>query len=322
MDQKRDRRNRKVVAMRGMIRHQLIASLFGVLAGTSAWAQADETAVIPRVHGTYQQKLEMINAGSLPRLFLGAASVVPDRSQPFMVSLGLKQVRTELGHFCGGAIVARNWVLTAAHCVSAVEVVDGRNVIVPMAPGGAQVMEGSNVLFRDGQIRLISRIVIHPEHRLSARQAPENDLALLQLSAPLDAKPVRVATATESEKLLQAGRGIRILGWGTANFTADSPISNNLLFAFVGIRDRTACNAADVYAGAVDASMFCAGLGTADACQGDSGGPAIGYINGEPLLVGLISWGVGCTKRNFPGVYVNVAKYDGWIHATIKSGNP
>ncbi len=307
--------------MRGIIHHHLIASLFGVMASTPAWAQT-ETFEIPRVHGTYQQKLDRLNNGSVPRLFLGAASVVPDRSQPFMVSLGLKQVRTELGHFCGGAIVDRHWVLTAAHCVSSVKVIDGQNVIVPMEPGVAQVKEGSNVLFRDGRIRPISKIVIHPDHRLSARQAPENDLALLQLSTPLDAEPVRVATAAESERLLEAGRGIRILGWGTANFDINSPISNNLLFAFVGIRDRTACNATDVYAGAVDESMFCAGLGTADACQGDSGGPAIGYINAEPLLVGVISWGTGCTKKNFPGVYVNVAKYDGWINATIKSGSP
>jgi len=307
--------------MRVMIGYRLIASLLGVMASTPAWAQT-ETFEFPRVHGTYQQKLNRLNNGSVPRLFLGTASVVPDRSQPFMVSLGLKQVRTELGHFCGGAIVDRHWVLTAAHCVSAVRVVDGQNAIVPMEPGAAQVKEGSNVLFRDGPIRLISKIVIHPDHRLSARQAPENDLALLRFAAPFDSEPIRIATAAESEKLLQAGRGVRILGWGTANFGADSPISNNLLFAFVGVRDRAACNAADAYAGAVDESMFCAGLGSADACQGDSGGPAIGYINGEPLLVGLISWGAGCTKKNFPGVYVNVAKYDGWIHATIKSGNP
>jgi len=300
-------------------RRSIVCTIVAFVCAASLTARAAETVAIPRVHGLYQQKLERLSAGGVPQLFLGSASVAPDRSQRFMVSLGLKGVRTELGHYCGGAIIDPHWVLTAAHCVSTVTVVDGKNNIAPSDPAKAQVMEGSNVLFRDGRIRSISRIVIHPEHRLAASQAPENDLALLQLAEPLDSRPIRIATDAQSEKFLQVGAAIRILGWGTATFAVDSPISNNLLYAFVDVRERAKCNAPDAYAGAVTDSMFCAGLGSTDACQGDSGGPAVGYVNGEPLLVGVISWGSGCTQRKYPGVYVNVAKYDGWIYATIKA---
>lgn len=301
----------------------MVASAVVAFVCTSALAAlAAEPVVWPRVHGLYQQKLERLNAGSLPQLFLGSASVAPDHSQPYMVSLGLKGVRTELGHYCGGSIIDPHWVLTAAHCVSTATMVDGKQLIIPLDPGKAQVKESSNVLFRGEDIRSIARIVIHPEHRLTGKDVPENDLALLQFTQPLASKPIRLANLAQSEKLLQPGAALRILGWGTATFAADSPISNNLLFAFVDVRDRAKCNDADAYAGAVTDTMFCAGFGTADACQGDSGGPAVGYVNGEPLLIGIISWGAGCTQKKYPGVYVNVAKYEGWINATIKSSKP
>ena len=94
-----------------------------------------------------------------------------------------------------------------------------------------------------------------------------------------------------------------------------------------GSRDREAilddllalavADEASIYDGRVSDSMFCAGLGFADACQGDSGGPAIGYVNGVRYLVGITSWGVGCTNKKYPGVYVNVTKYAGWISASV-----
>jgi trypsin len=42
-------------------------------------------------------------------------------------------------------------------------------------------------------------------------------------------------------------------------------------------------------------------------------------VNGIPVLVGVISWGIGCSDKKYPGVYVNVAKYSGWIGETIAS---
>lgn len=57
--------------------------------------------------------------------------------------------------------------------------------------------------------------------------------------------------------------------------------------------------------------MLCAGnaRGGKDACQGDSGGP----MATRDTLVGVVSWGVGCGRREFPGVYANVAYLREWI---------
>lgn len=53
----------------------------------------------------------------------------------------------------------------------------------------------------------------------------------------------------------------------------------------------------------INFSMFCAAARNTDACQGDSGGP----IQIDGLLVGVVSWGVGCADPYYPGVYTRLA---------------
>ena len=69
----------------------------------------------------------------------------------------------------------------------------------------------------------------------------------------------------------------------------------------------------------IDDTMICAGdtvNGGEDACQGDSGGPLFGIdADGNYVLTGIVSWGIGCADADFPGVYARVSHASEWICA-------
>lgn len=82
------------------------------------------------------------------------------------------------------------------------------------------------------------------------------------------------------------------------------------------IVNQTVCSDAYASFGGITDRMICAGLtaGGKDACQGDSGGPLVA----DGKLVGVVSWGYGCARPNYPGVYSRVAAVRDWI--TKKTG--
>jgi hypothetical protein len=72
----------------------------------------------------------------------------------------------------------------------------------------------------------------------------------------------------------------------------------------------------------IDSSQICAGdmeRGGVDTCQGDSGGPLLFQeSDGAWTLAGLVSFGIGCAQRAYPGVYTRVASFEHWIDEGIE----
>jgi len=295
------------------------AAIFFLLATFGA-ARGQENLLrsLPQVQGSYEQRLARIRSGEPTQVFQGSASIMPERTFDNIVSVGVAGVPQQQGHFCGGVLIGRHWVLTAGHCVANSTRANGRSQVTTVAATNLQVLAGTSILFRGGVTRAVTRVVLHPEYRNTAAGIPENDLALLQVADALPGTPMGIAS---DELMLIAVRDrerVLIMGWGTASFSADAPISSALLLTIVPVVGRERCR--EAYGEAVTDKMFCAGVGTTDSCQGDSGGPALVYNKqGMPMLAGLVSWGAGCTRKNYPGVYVDVTKYRDFINGTIGS---
>lgn len=48
---------------------------------------------------------------------------------------------------------------------------------------------------------------------------------------------------------------------------------------------------------------------------GDSGGPLVVIDNNKNAVqIGIVSWGVGCAERGYPGIYSRITEARDWIH--------
>merc|ERR1712032_1325089 len=104
-------------------------------------------------------------------------------------------------------------------------------------------------------------------------------------------------------------------GWGAT--TEGGATSNVLLEVDVDIVSNQQCSAA--LSPVVTSRMICAGgVPGEDACQGDSGGPLFVEKDGSPILVGDVSWGIGCARAGLPGVYGRISSVRDWIDSNVQ----
>jgi trypsin len=205
---------------------------------------------------------------------------------------------TRSGQFCGGVVVGRSTVLTAAHCLSQ-EVLGVRlremsdlKVIVGREDLGTS--EGSEIP--------VSKASVNPKYDSSTNAG---DVAVLSLASPLPANSaIRMAAA--GDRAYGPGTRATVYGWGDT--TGSGAYARSLRSASVHVLPDAKC--AEAYPGSSDgtysaASMLCAGEleGGPDACQGDSGGPLVA----DGRLIGLVSWGSGCGRVGSPGVYTRIS---------------
>jgi secreted trypsin-like serine protease len=244
-----------------------------------------------------------------PRIVGG--EVAPVGAYPWMTALVANNASPVIGQFCGGSLIHRDWVLTAAHCVT--------NGVQVDSPGSVDVVVNIHDLSQNNGIRRdVQAILVHPQWNPSLY---DYDIALLELAQPIDAvTPVTLAQAGDAP-IFAPGAMTRVMGWGATAWQGSG--SDILLQVDVPIVTQQAC--IDSY-GANDITdrMICAGLaqGGKDSCQGDSGGPLVADDNSVWRQVGIVSWGEGCAFPNLYGVYARVAVLYDWVAQHVDLNNP
>lgn len=205
---------------------------------------------------------------------------------------------TRAGQFCGGVAVGRSTVLTAAHCM-------GEDVLggLPEQVRDFRVIAGrTDLLSGQGAEIAVREVWVNPGY---APQSNAGDFAVLTLAQPLPQTSV-IGMAATGDPAYTAGTSATVYGWG--DVTGGGDYARSLRGARVHVMSDTRCQ--EAYPGSGDGtyaadSMLCAGeeRGGRDSCQGDSGGPLVA----QGKLIGLVSWGNGCGRAGWPGVYARVS---------------
>jgi len=218
---------------------------------------------------------------------------------PYFVEMGV----------CGGALVAPDVILFAAHC----DDLSDRQVNI-----GAYRKQTTE---EGAQGRFCEEWIQDP---LYNEDGYDYDFALCKLDKPvvIDDTEVELAINFDDEDFLTVGDDLLVMGLGYLE--EGGAVPEYLQDVTVPYISNEECNGENLYQGFITDNMMCAGIpitGGRDSCQGDSGGPLVKRtIKSDGSIldthVGVVSWGYGCAD-NWPGVYSRTSKRANWIKDTI-----
>ncbi|CAF4682842.1 unnamed protein product [Rotaria socialis] len=230
---------------------------------------------------------------------VGGVEAIPN-SWPWIVSLRVRD------HFCGGTLIDRKHVLTAAHCLT------GANSYILRVVAGLHQRLNTNT--GRTQVMSVSRIFLHEQYN---SRTHANDIAIIRLSQPAQLNTyVNIICLPGPDP--QETEPVTVAGWGSTYF--GSPLPNSLRQVTMQVTNAKAKTSYPAYFNAqrqIGANMPY--TGGKDSCQGDSGGPLMYNSNGQWHLSGVVSFGFECARANYPGVYTRTSAYLNWIYNKINA---
>jgi len=219
-------------------------------------------------------------------------------------------LQDDLGHSCGGSVVAPDVIMTAAHCAEAFNTV---------------VVGLYNLSDVSGKVQ--SFAIDERNKHVHSQYNPytnENDVMLIQLDSNITVvDPIRV---NNNVSVPIATDTLAVVGWGATDVTIDE-IEYPKIFMEVELFyvpnlfcKRIVGEDGETLGSSLLEDMMCATDEGKDSCYGDSGGPLIllGSSPADDVQVGVVSWGTVCGGK-VPGVYHRLSHSYGWVKKNVCS---
>lgn len=229
------------------------------------------------------------SSGVQARIVGGGATSIS--TMPYLV-----QVHIGSSGLCGGTLIDPLWILTAAHCVKDVVIKTIRVI------AGATKLYGSR-----GQSRSVAKSIVAPKFTFKVMNW---DVALLKLNASMTLGS-NVSTIALATTLPAVGTVLRIGGWGAIK--EGGTAVKHLQSTEVELYNKKKCKRDYKGEAKLTGTMICAEGEHKDSCTGDSGG---GLYYADTVL-GIVSFGYGCARAKYPGVYTSVPKVASWVNETM-----
>lgn len=230
---------------------------------------------------------------------VGGSEVWPPNRYPWLAVM-----TTSWGEvLCGAALISDRYLLTASHC------------LYRQKPSEINIILGAH------DLNVRSYLTLKPEkfiiHENYERSRQLNDIGLIKLKTPVtytrEIQPICLPPAGSENfsKLIVAGWG-RVREGGSLSSRPKQVVVPQL--------PESRCFS--VFGQFMTSNNLCAGgRNQQDACQGDSGGPLVAKSeNGNYVIAGVTSFGIGCGRAGVPGAYTKVTNYLDWIESNSKDG--